>query len=127
MGIQNCKCHCLTGTLYKALCLLWSLHYITRVQVTRTFCFAVFINISVPKEGFSLHISPSQEILNIADEVMGTKGANHRLWTRIYWSKSQSKLIGDAKCYIDLCILSRFEVHLLNRHLLCNYLHQPLC
>lgn len=36
-------------------------------------CLAVFISFSVPKEGFYLRISPSQETLSISDEVTGTE------------------------------------------------------
>lgn len=70
-GLNTCSklCHCLTGTMYKMLCLLWSLYYITRVRVTRSSHLAVLINISMLKEGSYLHIAFTQETLNISGEV----------------------------------------------------------
>lgn len=56
----------------------------------------------------------------MSDDVMNPEGTFHRLWNRIYWSKLKSRLIGDAECFMDLCVLCQLEVHLLSQHLLCN-------
>lgn len=64
MGLSIC--HWLIGSVHKALCLLWSLWYISRMQVTYSFSLAVLVTIPIPKRGVlptTLFFSPKKFIM----------------------------------------------------------------
>jgi hypothetical protein len=84
VGLSICSklCHWLTGIMYKA-CVIFGA-FIIRVQMTHSFCLAVLINISMPKVRFYLCISPSKEILNTSDKVLGSEETFDRHWNIIY-------------------------------------------